>query len=239
MATALSLSRRLPRPKPLIACVAASLLLAAHAGAATFWEPTPYLSSADIPAGFYATGGPTFLDTLEDGTLGGMLTANAGSVIGPGQFDGIRDSVDADDGAIDGLGGGGTSFFTGDGTTGLTFTFNGSVLPTAFALVWTDGANNVVFRATDGDGNLLGTITRNGFADGGSAGGTAEDRFFGVQSEAGIRSITISNVGAGIEVDHIQYGFMPAVPEPGSAALLGSGGLLLGWLAARRRRRGG
>lgn len=215
----------------------AATLLALPATAATFWEPTPYLSSAQVPAGFYAGGVPTFLDTLEDGTLDGQLSASFGVVIGPGQFDGARDSVDADDGTIDGNGGAGRSFFNGNGQQGYTFTFTGSVLPTAFALVWTDGQPTVTFSAIDGNGNSLGSITRSGFADGGHGGGTAEDRFFGVQSAAGIRSITISGLGGGgIEVDHLQYGSMPAVPETGSAPLLAAGGLLVGWLAARRRR---
>ena len=58
-----------------------------------------------------------------------------------------------------------------------------------------------------------------------------EDRFFGVQFAGGIRSITISNSAGGIEVDHIQYGAMAPVPEPGSWALMAAG---LGLLARRR-----
>ncbi len=219
-----------------LSLVAATALAAAGAQAATlFWEPSPYLSSAQIPIGFYAGGAPTFLDTLEDGSLGGQLTASIGSVIGPGQFDGARDSVDADDGVIDGSGLSGHSFFSSNGPAGITFTFNGAQLPTAFALVLTDATGAITFSAKDGNGVSLGSITRSGFLDGNHGGGTAEDRFFGVQSTVGIRSITIrQSAGGGIEVDHLQYGAMPAVPEPSTWLLLMAG---LGLLKLRALRR--
>ena len=205
----------------------------AHA-AAVFWEPTPYLSSADIPMGFYAGNLPGFLDTLEDGTLDGQLSTSSGAVIGPGQFDGARDSVDADDGSIDGSGIAGRSFFQNPGFVGVTITFNGSQLPTSFGLVWTDGFGDVTFSAVGGNGVSLGAITRSGFADGTVLGTTVDDRFFGVQSDGGIRSISISHTAGGLEIDHIQYGSMPAVPEPASAWLMLAG---IGLLALRRLRR--
>ena len=216
----------------------ASLLLVtfapARGGAATFFEPSPYLSAADIPAGFYEGNVPTFLDDLEDGQLNGSLTASPGSVIGTAQYGSLVDSVDADDGTIDGsstTGGGGHSWFG----NAVTITFNGAVLPTAFGVVWTDGdlGTLVTFSAKDGDGNVLGTITRSGIADGSVSGTTAEDRFFGVQSAGGIQSIFVSNSGA-IEVDHFQYGAMPvAVPEPATWAFVLTG---IGMMASRSRR---
>lgn len=207
----------------------------ASASATFFFNDTPYLSAADIPAGFYLGGAPVLLDTLEDGALDASLSASSGSIIGPGQFDGLRDSVDGDDGAIDGSGLAGSSWFSGSG--GVTFTFTGAALPTAFALVWTDSTSPVTFSAMDGDGNDLGSISRADFADGDFGGGTAEDRFFGVTFAGGIKSISISNPGGGIELDHIQYGEMaPAVvPLPAAGWLmLGAGAAL----AARRRRIG-
>lgn len=210
----------------------------ASAAATFFFNDSPYLSAADIPSGFYLGGAPVLLDTLEDGSLDASLSASTGSVIGPGQFDGFRDSVDGDDGNIDGSGTAGRTWFTISGTTGVTFTFNGVDLPTAFGLVWTDSGNEVVFSATDGNGDSLGTITRSGFSDGVFTGATAEDRFFGVTFEGGIKSISISNFGAGIELDHIQYGLMfepTPVPLPGAAWLMLSGAAAL---AVRRRRAG-
>lgn len=232
-----------PAPRGRLLAAAGALLAATaapvQAQTAVFWEPTPYLSAADIPAGFYQGNSPAFLDTLEDGALDGGLSANAGNVIGPGQFDGLRDSVDADDGAIDGSGLTGRSFFSGNGAAGFTFTFSGPVLPTAFALVLTDMAGaNATFSAFDANGASLGSITRSGFADGNFAGGTAEDRFFGLQYAGGIQSIHIQqNGGGGIEVDHLQYGSMAAaVPEPATWLSLAAG---LGLLALRRVRAAG
>ncbi len=211
--------------------------LPGRAAGQTLFGPTPYLSTADIPVGFYQGGSPTFLDNLEDGRLDGNLTGSAGSVIGPGQFNGLRDSVDGDDGSIDGSGVTGSSWFSGSGSTGVTFTFNGNTLPTAFGLVWTDGAGTITFKAFDGSGALLLAQTFSGIPDGSISGTTGEDRFFGAQSAAGIGSIFISNSSGGIEIDHIQYGDMPiAVPEPETWALLGAGLGLLGFTARRRSR---
>jgi hypothetical protein len=204
-------------PRLVAAGLLATNLTAAHA-AATFFGPTPYLSAADIPAGFYGGGAPTLLDNLEDGSLDASISASNGVVIGPGSYNGFRDSVDADDGSIDGKGTG-RSWFSSD----VTFTYVGSgPLPTAFGLVWTDGSGRITFSAKDAAGNTLGSQTFSGIPDGNFAGGTAEDRFFGVQFAEGVKSITI-RTGGQIEVDHIQYGQMAAVPEPESWAMLLAG----------------
>lgn len=63
----------------ILACAAPPLAF----GVPVFFGPSPYLSAADIPVGLYASG-PTFLETFEDGTLGGGITASAGAVIRPG-----------------------------------------------------------------------------------------------------------------------------------------------------------
>lgn len=214
--------------------------LAATAAAPHFVNPTTaYLSSADIPVGFYGVGGPVLLETLEDGVLDPSLTTTHGALLNSG-FAGARDSVDADDDVIDGTCGPQTSgrcasWFNSAGFEGVTFTFVGSQsLPTAFGLVWTDGSGIITFSAVGANGQSLGSISATGFADGSNSATTGEDRFFGVQFEGGIRSITISNSSGGIEVDHIQYGQMAAVPEPAQWGLMLSG---LGLLAWRRRPR--
>lgn len=215
---------------------------AAQADTATFFfeQNTPYLSSANIPLGFYDGGTWSFLEDFEDGNLGGSLSIGAGSIIGPGSFDGFRDGVDADDGALDNACGPQVSkcrdWFFSSGATGLTITFTGGTLPTAFGVVWTDGGGSVTFSAKDGGGNDLGSIVKSGFADASTAGTTGEDRFFGVTFAGGIKSIFIKNSGGGIEVDHVQYGNMAsAVPEPGPSAMLLAGLALIGGLASRRK----
>lgn len=217
---------------------------AAQADTANFYfHDSSYRSTADIPTGFYAGGAWTFLEDFEDGSLGGSLTISAGSVIGPGSFNGSRDSVDADDGTLDSACGPQTSkchdWFYGGGGTGLTITFIGASLPTAFGVVWTDGAGTVTFSAKDGAGNSLGSIAKSGFADSSSGGTTGEDRFFGATYAGGIKSIFIKNSSGGIEIDHVQYGNMvvASVPEPESWALLVAGLAVIGRLAARRDRR--
>ena len=215
--------------------LAGMVTTAAQAAPTFFFENSPYLSPANIPVGFYAGGAPTVLDDLEDGVLDATLSASTGSIVGPGQFDGLRDSVDVDDGALDGSGVSGSSWLSPSGADGVTFTFVGATLPTAFAGVWTDGGGvSVTFSATDGDGNLLGSISPASFADFSNSGTTAEDRFFGVTFAGGIKSIFINSVGGGIELDHIQYGTMaPAtVPVPAAGWLMLTG---LAGLAARRR----
>lgn len=193
-----------------------------------FVGPTSYTSQADRPAGFYAGAGPTFLEDFEDFSLDGGITASTGVVISPG---GSTDSVDADDGTIDGFGTAGRSWFSGNGVVGVTFTF--PQLVTAAGAVWTDGAGTTSFEAFGPGMVSLGTIGPVAIADASHGGTTGEDRFFGVQDPNGILAIKLSNSAGGIEIDHVQYG---QVPEPTSAVLLG--GLVgLGWLGGARRQR--
>jgi PEP-CTERM motif len=110
-------------------------------------------------------------------------------------------------------------------------------LPTAFGLVWTDGSGTITFSAKGAAGQSLGSWSFSGVPDGNFAGGTSEDRFFGVQFAGGVQSITIGT-GGGIEVDHIQYGQMAAaVPEPEAGALLLAGVGVMGAALRRRRHR--
>lgn len=203
-----------------------------------FFGPTPYLSSGAIPVGFYAGGSPTALENFEDGTLSFGITASAGAVIPPGSA-GLIDSVDGDDGVIDGSGLAGHSWFFGSGATGVTFTFSGP-LPTAAGMVWTDGAGTTTFEAFGPGMVSLGTIGPAAIADGSFSGTTAEDRFFGVQDPGGILAIKLRNTSGGIEVDHVQFGAVPSavVPEPSAITLLGLGALSL-LCHIWRRKRGG
>ena len=202
--------------------VVVGAILAAASGAAgqTFIGPSPYLSQADSPFAASITAGTTFLETFETGALTTPgVTASTGSVVAPG---GITDSVDADDGVIDGSGTGGHSFFSSNGAAGITFTFDATVLghlPTQAGIVWTDGAGTTTFEAFGPGGVSLGQIGPVSIADGAITGETAEDRFFGVTNPAGITAIKISNTSGGIEVDHLQYGVFGAAPPPVPTAL--------------------
>ena len=143
------------------------------------------------------------------------------------------DSVDEDDGAIDGLGNVGDSMWNGGA---VVYEFNAGILgnlPTHVGLVWTDGlGTNTTFSAFDAQGQLLGQIVANIVADGNFLGGTGEDRFFGFSNIGSIASISMSNNSA-IEVDHLQYGYMsstpppppptPGVPVPATLLLFGAG----------------
>jgi hypothetical protein len=223
-------------------CVAASLSLAGLTGAAradpVALGPTPYLSFADSP---FASGsfGYLHLETFEDHLLNAPgVSASAGGVTSVVFGPTIHDSVDADDGVIDGSGLNGDSFYSASGAAGITFTFSAAALgslPTSAGLVWTDAGagSSVTFSAFGPGGTLLFTQTAIGIADGSNNGETAEDRFFGVVNGAGISAIFISNTGGGIEIDHLQYA--AAVPEPQTYALM-LAGLAAGSLVARRRR---
>lgn len=239
------------RPSAWVGLAVALLAASASSPArADFLGPTPYLSFADSPFNGGAFGA-FYLEDFEDGALNTPgATASAGwSVLGPGVF---TDSVDADDGTIDGSGAAGHSFFSAGTQSSLTITFDaaalGGSLPTVAGIVWTDvgsvgsgttGFGPVLFSATGPGGIPLGSIGPFTLGDGSAAGGTAEDRFFGVTSAAGISSITISmSNSVDWEVDHLQYGIRP-VPEPGSLALVAIGGAATLALARRRSRRRG
>jgi hypothetical protein len=201
---------QLSRRSAIATLVAAGLIpAAAHA---QLLGPTPYLQFSDSPfAGTDFSAGYFYLENMEDGALNVPgVTVNFGAVYGPG---GLTDSVDADDGTIDGSGTNGHSFFSGGGATGITFTFHADVLgnlPSHAGVVWTDGLNNIHFEAFDGNGVSLGQLSGS-HADGSFQGTTAEDRFYGaVDTATGISRISISNDAGGIEVDHLQYGLAAA-----------------------------
>ena len=216
-----------------------SFIVAPAMAETTFFGPvTGYTSAADTPAEFICDlcdDCVTVLEDFEDGTLdhGIMLEAIDGQIIGPGfgtGLDGLTDSVDGDDGTVDGVGNEGYSYFSPGNS--ITITLPNAMKSVGF--VWTDGDRNsmttVEFYGTDG---LLGTIGPVALADDSFQGTTAEDTFFGAQDAAGITSVVVTNVGgAGIEIDHIQYEDCSAcVPEPASM-LMGLFGLLgaMGWV---------
>lgn len=228
------------------ALFALACLFAANASHAALIGPSAYLQSSDSPftsvsfSNFYlqnfeglSTG---FLNTVL-GSGSTTATSSTNQIVTPGS---ITDSVDGDDGLLDGSGLNGRSLYANDGSAGITFTFGGT-LPTHAGIVWTDGGPNsamvVTFEAFDQSNTSMGTLTFTG-GDNNNSGGTSEDRFFGASNAAGISKIVIKNSAGGIEVDHFQYGteriVNGAVPDSGSTLVLGLI-CMLGLLARRRR----
>ncbi|MEI6332910.1 MAG: hypothetical protein WCP16_27000, partial [Pseudanabaena sp. ELA645] len=126
------------------------------------------------------------------------------------------DSVDADDGKIDGASRSqGRFVLQKDGD--INFEFDGKRgFPTDVGLVWTDiHANapkmdgNITFEAFDATGKSLGVrgpIYVGG--DGTTVANPQDDRFFGVHYNGGISAFNVKStvVQVGIEYDHLQYG---------------------------------
>lgn len=223
----------------------AAALPSANAALVTY-GPTPYLSAADSPFN-PASFSYFYLENFETHVLSVPgVTASAGNTATLSGFSGaIIDSVDGDDGTIDGTchkAVGNCDSWFADGATGVTWTFNAAVLgslPTAAGIVWTDGGvgATVTFMAFDGSHNLLWSITPASSSDNDNFGGTGEDRFFGVTNSAGIGSIFMSNSSGGIEMDHLQFGGgtpTSGVPEPGTISLAAAG--LIGLVLIGRRR---
>jgi hypothetical protein len=201
----------------ILAGAGACLALAPSSPAQTFLGPTPYLSIDDTPFDLSGLGSTAFLDDFEDGqwNLPGAHVCS-GEIITGGQF---IDSVDGDDGVIDGLGTAGHSYFYVDGSVGIRVTFNADelgALPTFAGLVWTDGGFgcSITFEAFDEHGASLGTIVKDNAGDFSFSGTTAEDRFCGVKYDAGISAIRMLNNTNAIEIDHIQYGGLPPQDPP-------------------------
>lgn len=200
-----------------------------------FFDDAQYLSPGDSPFDLSGPGSDFLLEDFEDGMLNSLgLSGFGGDIRSPSSF---TDSVDADDGFIDGFGVDGHSYWTFAATEGDTyavFEFDAKVLgglPRSVGIVWTDGNVDATttFWAWGPKGELLGTMDLV-LGGGNHQGQTGEDRFIGVFFAGGISSIEVSADLGRIELDHVQYGDL--IPAPGVLALLGLSGLI-----SRRSRR--
>jgi hypothetical protein len=178
------------------------------AGPPVFLGPLAYLRRTDGP--FEGLTFTTFyLEDFEDSALNTPGVTASSNTLSSASGTSLIDSVDEDDGSVNGTCQAGCDALFGAGS--ITFTFDAATLgglPTHAGVVWTDGGYGatVKLEAFDAAGISLGSVSGSGFPDSVYTGGTAEDRFFGVIAAAGIKKITISNTVGGIEVDHLQYG---------------------------------
>ncbi|MFG0284415.1 MAG: hypothetical protein ACF8R7_08340 [Phycisphaerales bacterium JB039] len=194
-------------------------------------DPGVYRQASNSP--FYGDSGFTY-ENFEDGLLNILGVTNYhgnGTVVGPSGF---TDSVDGDDGVIDGWGSSGHSMDDGWANR-LSFAFDKTVIgaaPTRAGVVWTDGGNGdvtVTFEAFDLSGVSLGLVS-DSFYDGAYSGDTLDDRFYGIEHAGGIGRIEIRYSGGLFEIDHVQYGTdeLTIVPVPTASALAGLGLLCAG-----------
>ncbi len=223
-----------------ILCALMGVPAAPTARAAEFLTPTPYLSFQDSQ--FRTTGFQQFwLENFEDGFLN---TPGVQSFTGRVQFQGPNtDSVDADDGSINGFGTAGRSWTSGNLNSTIRFNFSrvNGLLPTHVGMAWTDvgittfggnGFGRVFMQVFAANGALLGASPVLDAGDGRITGETAEDRFFGVIELGGISAVELITFNSvDWELDHLQYG---TVPAPGIAA---STLLIACSMALRKRRR--
>jgi hypothetical protein len=184
----------------------------AHAGT-VFLGPSPYLSAADGPFDLSGLGSTFFLEDFEDGELNTLGIEQYGN---PANFAIVRppstltDSVDADDGLLDGSGRDGNSLQVTLAATfppltadSLSLEFDVTALgfiPTAFGFVCTDGTPGSSIRMTvfDESRNLVashyfGDPLFGDLGDQRFDGTTAEDRFFGVVNPDGFYAVGITS----------------------------------------------
>jgi len=192
--------------------VAFSVLLLTSAGfqnayaVTTFFGPSPYLSSADIPAGIFA-GIPTIEDFEDDDIFDtGIIGSTTGVILAPPS---AVDSVDADDGVIDGNCTPDCRSLRNSGESmAVTVTFTSPF--TAVGIVMTDVIQNSDVTVEAFGPGLVSLGTHGPFVLGGVgvSGATAEDRFFGFTDPNGILQIRITTSVNGIETDHVMAGTM-------------------------------
>jgi hypothetical protein len=177
-----------------------------------------YLSAADIPSWLYAAGSPAVFEDFEDGDVHPSIGLSDGQIV-HGLL--TTDSVDGDDGVIDGLGRDGHCWYHTymSRDIPLVITFDPPVHEAAFVITDASlvgfGALNVHYEITVfGPAGELGSMTAFVGNDD-FYGSTDDDRLFTVRSDDAIVSVRLRPVEEGrypTEVDHIQSGM---VADPG------------------------
>ncbi len=173
-----------------------------------FLGPFPYFGLADSPLALGDTDLAYYVEDAEDGLLDDIpgATWTMTQIVNPSIF---TDSVDGDDGVIDGNGNGGRSILVllpGSFEISFDEVALDGYLPNAFGFVWTDGGvgiSNVTIEAFDAGNVSLGKKMFMSLGDNSSQGTTAEDRFIGIENVGPIKKVRISSNRA-FELDHVQ-----------------------------------
>ena len=145
-----------------------ALPIAANAATTTF-GPSAYLQHGDTPDGFACEQCTLVIEDFEDNSLHPFLSMSNGQILPPNSRSGIADfvtdSVDGDDGSVDGNGNGGYSWFSSNVRT-VTISFANTVK--SAGLVFTDGdynATNVMLEAFNSSGASIGFLSAGDLAD--------------------------------------------------------------------------
>lgn len=144
-------------------------------------------------------------------TLGVSLSTLNGSSVT------TTNSVDGDDGSVDGSGATGHSLnvITAGGATGATFTFNnitiGAYPKSAAVAVTAANASLLTFTTYDTFNAVSGTYNLSGV---GTSSATSDDFLFWASDPAGITAISVTSNSAATSMflDHLQYDTLNTVP---------------------------
>jgi hypothetical protein len=177
------------------------------------WTSSPYRNQTDSPFASL----PFSYFYLEDFESGALHTAGVSLNRGPlvigdkGYPSKLVDSVDGDDGTLDGSGSAGHSLWSGNTNASLVFTFDAETLgslPTHVGLVWTDSLGPVHFSLTafDATGQAVAKVGPIALGDGVITGTVDEDLFLGLYYPGGIARLACDNLRVNFEIDHLQYG---------------------------------
>jgi hypothetical protein len=175
-------------------------------------DPVPYKSRVDSPLYGVVLATYDHFEDWEDGVVNTPGVTPSSTALGSAYGAALIDSVDGDDGAVDGKceKDGGTCN-SGFANGIMEFTFDATVLgalPTHVGVAWTDGSTgaDAVFEAFDANDVSLGTKTAAAVADGSNQGTVDEDRYFVVVHTAGVKKVVVKSTSGGVEVDHLHYG---------------------------------
>jgi hypothetical protein len=148
------------------------------------------------------------LENFEDGALDAAGVTTSSSTLSSSFGAGLVDSVDCDDGVVDGTCAGCDALY---GNGSLEVGFDAGVLgqlPSHVGMVWTDGGadSSVTITGYDASDSVIYSESVPGIGDTSIYGTVEEDRFFGIVHYEGIKRVTVLNSTGGVEIDHLQYG---------------------------------